>query len=338
MNLYEDYVSKNLLKWDNWRQKLENEGRKNEDIVRNMIVEPILIKLGWDVSDPDIISPNFPLNGEYIDYVAFNKSNPMFIIEVKHIYENLNTINMLKYIEQAKDLNVNILIVTTGFEWRVYYNNDHQEFVYLSDIDLRFGVNKETDVRTAKFIENFSTAVFLDKANKTKLEHKLQESYRQNILPKALRDDRVVSLLASIMNCDSQEASRLIGTLPIKHHVQLNERTLNVIEEKTEPAIEKLILNMIGPASSSVRWRDTRSKYLPLFEKIWEQKKINHDTMKRFINSEMGQSTKGNGPFERENIQNNGATLFYKHGNDICINPKIENHFLEMLKLMRNNK
>jgi hypothetical protein len=67
-------------------QRLESGSYINEAAVRIGIIEPILARLGWDLSDPQAVQPEFSSEGRRVDYAlcAF-PARPTVFIEAKAI-------------------------------------------------------------------------------------------------------------------------------------------------------------------------------------------------------------------------------------------------------------
>ena len=100
--------------------------RTNEALTRYALIDPLLATLGWNLSDPDEVIPEYrPTNGrrEAVDYMLKRGSFKM-IIESKALdvslekYENklTNYANMFR----ESGIAANLFCLTNGDVWKIY--------------------------------------------------------------------------------------------------------------------------------------------------------------------------------------------------------------------------
>lgn len=91
----------------------------NEASVSQGIIQPILQKLGWNVFDPSIVSPEFSIGGGRVDFALCHPPNkPMVFIEVKQIGKIDGAEKQL--FEYAFHQGVPMAILTDGSEWQFF--------------------------------------------------------------------------------------------------------------------------------------------------------------------------------------------------------------------------
>lgn len=91
----------------------------NEAAVSQGIIQPILQKLGWNVFNPSIVSPEFSIAGGRVDFALCHPpSKPMVFIEVKQIGKITGAEKQL--FEYAFHQGVPMAILTDGSEWQFF--------------------------------------------------------------------------------------------------------------------------------------------------------------------------------------------------------------------------
>ncbi|MDR2808885.1 MAG: hypothetical protein LBB43_07770 [Spirochaetaceae bacterium] len=93
---------------------------KNEAAVSTGIVQRLLTCLHWNIYDTTTVYPEFPLEGQRVDYALCHPANePRVIIEVKAIGKLPATDDqLLSYVYKA---GVPIAVLTDGRQWHFYY-------------------------------------------------------------------------------------------------------------------------------------------------------------------------------------------------------------------------
>ena len=94
--------------------------RENETRTRMALIDPLLRTLGWDVSDPGIVIPEYKVEQGRGDYALLGPNGkPVAIVEAKKLGENLGSYRkqMLDYSNYAA---VPYAGITDGDRWEMY--------------------------------------------------------------------------------------------------------------------------------------------------------------------------------------------------------------------------
>lgn len=154
---------------------------ETEEATKMAFVIPFIKALGYDVSDPREVIPEYVADigikkGEKIDYCIIKDGNPIIIIECKHWRENLNShdsqLHRYFYTTTAK-----FAILTNGINYRFYTDSEQQnkmddkpfwefDITTLADTDI----NELQKYQKTSFDINqmFSTAIELKYSRKVK--------------------------------------------------------------------------------------------------------------------------------------------------------------------------
>ena len=93
---------------------------ENETRTRMALVDPLLMALGWDVSDPDVVTPEFKVSGGWADYALLRTDErPAATVEAKKLGEPLasHRMQMLNY---ANASGIDFAALTDGDHWELY--------------------------------------------------------------------------------------------------------------------------------------------------------------------------------------------------------------------------
>ena len=74
------------------QQRIRDHGttlRENETRTRMVLIDPLLTALGWDVSDPAMVTPEYGAGDGRADYALLDEGRPAVLIEAKHLNEPL---------------------------------------------------------------------------------------------------------------------------------------------------------------------------------------------------------------------------------------------------------
>ena len=75
------------------KERIANHGstlRENEIRTRLALIDPLLQALGWDISDPDMVTPEYSVGNGRADYALLGEAkSPIAFIEAKHLGEPL---------------------------------------------------------------------------------------------------------------------------------------------------------------------------------------------------------------------------------------------------------
>ena len=105
------------------QQRIRDHGptlRENEIRTRMALIDPLLTALGWDVSDPALVTPEYSVDGGWADYALRGPGNqPAAIVEAKRLgtlVEN-HLSQMVNYCIQE---GIAYAGVTDGSHWQLY--------------------------------------------------------------------------------------------------------------------------------------------------------------------------------------------------------------------------
>ena len=95
--------------------------RENETRTRMALIDPLLTVLGWDVSDPSLVTPEYNVGQGRADY-ALNGSEsiPAAIVEAKRLGHTLNDDERMQMLNYANARGVRYATVTDGDAWELY--------------------------------------------------------------------------------------------------------------------------------------------------------------------------------------------------------------------------
>ena len=105
------------------QQRIRDHGptlRENETRTRMALIDPLLVVLGWDVSDPAVVTPEYNVSGRWADYALLRPDGaPAVTIEAKKLGESLapHRMQMLNYSNAS---GVEYAGLTDGDHWELY--------------------------------------------------------------------------------------------------------------------------------------------------------------------------------------------------------------------------
>lgn len=105
------------------QQRIHDHGptlRENETRTRMALIDPLLTALGWDVSDPALVTPEYNVSGRWADYALLRPDGqPAATIEAKKLGESLasHRMQMLNYSNAS---GVEYAGLTDGDHWELY--------------------------------------------------------------------------------------------------------------------------------------------------------------------------------------------------------------------------
>ncbi len=91
----------------------------NETRTRQVLIDPLLAALGWDVTDPDTVALEYKIGGGFADYALLADGKPVTVIEAKKLNESLES-HMMQLLNYAVSEGVKYMILTDGDKWRMY--------------------------------------------------------------------------------------------------------------------------------------------------------------------------------------------------------------------------
>ena len=105
------------------RRRLQSGRLKHEQQVKNAVIEPVLISLGWDVGDIYQVVPEFDISKGRVDYALLGADGlPLVLIETKahNKITDKGRDQLFEYAYEASREGVGIIILTDGQKWEFY--------------------------------------------------------------------------------------------------------------------------------------------------------------------------------------------------------------------------
>ena len=96
----------------------------SEAQTRLSLIDPLLQALGWDISDPSMVRPEYVLSGKRADYALLNGQGVVVVfLEAKRLDEQLSPVYRSQVTGYANDLGIRYPALTNGDQWEVYDNS-----------------------------------------------------------------------------------------------------------------------------------------------------------------------------------------------------------------------
>ena len=93
---------------------------ENETRTRMALVDPLLMALGWDVSDPDVVTPEFKVSGGSADYALLRADEqPAATVEAKKLGERLAS-HQMQMLNYANASGIDFAALSDGDHWELY--------------------------------------------------------------------------------------------------------------------------------------------------------------------------------------------------------------------------
>ena len=95
--------------------------RENETRTRLQLVDPLLLSLGWDVSDPELVTPEYAISGKWADYALLQSDGKTVaaVIEAKKLGESLDS-HRMQMLNYANVAGIEYTGLTDGNRWELY--------------------------------------------------------------------------------------------------------------------------------------------------------------------------------------------------------------------------
>ena len=105
----------------------------NETAVRQVLIDPLLLALEWDVSDPNQVWLEYPTGDGQADYVLVSNNKPVAVIEAKSLRNSpLEDWIIMQALDYANALGTKYMVITNGGEWRMYDVSAQQPTILMS--------------------------------------------------------------------------------------------------------------------------------------------------------------------------------------------------------------
>ena len=106
------------------KQRIRTHGatlRTNEIRTRVALIDPLLVALGWDVSDPALVTPEYTVGEGRADYALHgSESIPAAMVEAKRLGHPLSDDERMQMLNYANARGVRYAAVTDGDVWEFY--------------------------------------------------------------------------------------------------------------------------------------------------------------------------------------------------------------------------
>ena len=94
--------------------------RANETRTRMALIDPLLQALGWDVSDPEVVTPEYDVSGARADYALLRPGGkPAATVEAKRLGEALES-HRMQMLNYANASGIDYAGLTDGDRWELY--------------------------------------------------------------------------------------------------------------------------------------------------------------------------------------------------------------------------
>ena len=101
-------------------QSYRTDLEENEIRTRVALIDPLLRALGWDVSDPGMVMPEYKIDNKPADYALFQPNGrPAATLEAKKLGEPLNS-HRMQMLNYANVAGIEYAGLTDGNHWELY--------------------------------------------------------------------------------------------------------------------------------------------------------------------------------------------------------------------------
>ena len=92
----------------------------HETRTRQVLIDPLLRELGWDVSDPEAVQLEYRVGQQWADYALMSNGKPVAVIEAKRLGRGLEDDEIMQVLNYANRDGIDYMIVTDGDHWEMY--------------------------------------------------------------------------------------------------------------------------------------------------------------------------------------------------------------------------
>ena len=213
---------------------LERGVYRNEQAIRQSIINIVLKDLGWLMDNPEIVSPEYTVEGRRVDYALCHPElKPLVFIEAK--YGPLEGAERQLF-EYAFHEGIHIAVLTNGQKWQFFYTagggNRTERLVYELDI---MQAEREVNVDILKKYLNYELVRTGEALKSIKNDHEkvLQQKYIEQHLSEAW-NQMVENANEFLLEGFSDEIANLCGQRPTKEQMLPFLKNL----KEVEPVIE----------------------------------------------------------------------------------------------------
>ena len=108
---------------ENLRKMIEAQRRylaENETRTRQVLIDPLLRELGWEISNPNIVQLEYWVQQYRMDYALMAKGKPLAVVEAKRLGSDLDNDQIMQVLNYANVAGINYIIITNGDTWEMY--------------------------------------------------------------------------------------------------------------------------------------------------------------------------------------------------------------------------
>ncbi len=91
----------------------------NETRTRQVLIDSMLHKLGWDVGDPNSVELEYRIGRDWADYVLMGRGRPIAVIEAKALGKPLDDKETMQALNYANTAGIPYMTLTNGDHWRM---------------------------------------------------------------------------------------------------------------------------------------------------------------------------------------------------------------------------
>ena len=91
----------------------------NETRTRQVLIDPMLHKLGWDIGDPNSVELEYRIGRDWADYVLIGSGRPIAVIEAKVLGKSLDEKRTMQALNYANSAGIPYMTLTNGDHWRL---------------------------------------------------------------------------------------------------------------------------------------------------------------------------------------------------------------------------
>lgn len=93
---------------------------RHETRTRQVLIDPLLQELGWDVSNPEAVQLEYRVGQQWADYALMSNGQPVAVIEAKRLGRGLEDDEIMQVLNYANRDGIDYMIVTDGDHWEMY--------------------------------------------------------------------------------------------------------------------------------------------------------------------------------------------------------------------------
>ena len=93
---------------------------QSEALTRYALIDPLLRELGWDISDPSMVVPEYRSGSGRADYALLASGRPAMMVEAKKLGQNLHDTARSQGIQYCIEEGTRYFSVTDGGHWEIY--------------------------------------------------------------------------------------------------------------------------------------------------------------------------------------------------------------------------